>query len=333
MYLALRVRKEKAEKLRRKVIRLKVIDRSRRIIVNQDYVEIPVLKKVELEDAEIIEQASPVFAKPRFNFDYVKEKLSDLLSKEELKKFRGGWELIGDILIVNLPDLQKDKKREVGKRLKSLFPKVKTIVNRKAIRDEFRKPEVEIIYGSETITVHKENYCFFKIDVSKLMFCAGNIEERRRMAFISNRDEVVIDMFAGIGQFTIPLAKHSKPKKVIAIEKNPVAFGYLKENIALNELDNVNAILGDCRKVTPERIADRVIMGYLFAPERFLAKAINAIKKHGVIHYHDLAKKNEIEAKEKKLKEVKEIKEIEYRIVKSYAPRVYHVVFDLKVER
>ncbi len=58
------------------------------------------------------------------------------------------------------------------------------------------------------------------------MFSSGNMNERIRMSNISKPNEVVVDLFAGIGYFTLPIAVYSKPKKIYACEKNPISYDF-----------------------------------------------------------------------------------------------------------
>ncbi len=248
-----------------------------------------------------------------------------------------GWEILGDVMVVSLDEgYTAAEKRLIGETIVRLHPKAETVINRSSINDEIRKPIAEIIAGTGPETIHVENGCRYKIDPTKVMFSFGNKEERKRMGTISSPDETVVDMFSCVGQFTIPLAKHSQPKKVYAIEKNPVAFEYLKENINLNKLRNVEPLLGDCREVYPERAADRVLMGYLFETELFLPTAIKALKERGVVHYHFNCTQSKLESEKERVLKIamehaKEVLILETVRVKSYAPKMYHWVLDLQV--
>ncbi len=335
--LALRVERQNAEHMRKRLLKDDLLDRSRQIIRTHDFVEFPVIsEKIRSTDIDftLVEQSSPIPRSPSFNFEEVKKTLGACLDIN-IGTFRGGWEKIGDILVIELPEELEEKKYAIGEELLKLFPKCETVVNRKGIEGTLRKPDIEVIAGSETDTVHRENHCLFKIDVTRVMFSAGNVSERQRMATISNNTERVLDMFSGIGQFTIPLAKHSRPRKVYAIERNPVAFAFLKENVRLNRLNNVEPILGDCREV-PVPLCDRIIMGYFFDPEKFLPAAVKSLNPGGTIHFHDLVMKKEIPQRKNEIKgEIKKLgrdAEIEQRVLKSYAPMRWHVVFDLRVK-
>ncbi|MFQ5800895.1 MAG: class I SAM-dependent methyltransferase family protein [Candidatus Hydrothermarchaeales archaeon] len=250
-----------------------------------------------------------------------------------------GWEILGDIMVVELGNgYTEDEKRLIGEKIIELHPKATTVINRKSIEDELRQPQAEVLAGTRTETIYKEEERLFKLDPTKVMFSFGNKEERKRMGTISSKDEIIVDMFACVGQFTIPIAKYSRPKKVYAVEKNPVAFEYLKENIRLNKLDNVEAVLGDCRDVCPKGVADRVVMGYLFETEKFLKTAIEALGKRGIIHYHFVCDAYKLEGEKKRIIETikenaKNAKISKTVKVKSYAPKMYHWVLDIEVER
>ena len=258
-------------------------------------------------------------------------------NNDELKKYLPKkWELLGDVLLLRIPNPLQKYQYQIGECYADVLH-AKTVVNALSIHGEYRLPNVKIIYGNNTETIHKENNILFKLDVSKIMFSSGNIYERNRIAEYSNKNETVVDMFAGIGYFSIPIAKYSMPKKIYAYEKNPDAYHYLCENIKLNKLNNVVPILSDCRNAD-ENIADRIIMGYLKDTHIFLPKAIKILNDNGIIHYHENVV---IELFDEKISQIKKIfsnenknmKIINYRVVKSYAPGVSHVVMDIFVYR
>jgi|Deesub1362B_J571_1020462.scaffolds.fasta_scaffold00013_48 tRNA wybutosine-synthesizing protein 2 len=247
------------------------------------------------------------------------------------EKLPNGWQILGDVIIVKVDE---EYKREVGEALLKMYPKVKTVLRYLGLEGDMRIPKVEVIAGSgETETIVRENGCLYMLDASKIMFSKGNIEERRRMSKVGNGEEIV-DMFAGVGHLSIPIAVHSSPKKIVAIEINPIAYRYLRKNIELNKIKCMEAILGDCSKVTPEGEFDRAIMGHIYLARRYISKGIRALRKGGILHYHDVARNKE-EVKEiiKRAceKERRGARILEIRKIKSYAPKRYHYVVDVEV--
>jgi len=204
----------------------------------------------------------------------------------------------------------------------------------------FREPKVELIYGSKsTETIHKENGIRYKLDPQKVMFSSGNMNERIRMATISNKSETIVDLFAGIGYFTLPIAVYSKPKRVFACEKNPVAYDYLCQNIVLNNVTNiVEPLKGDNRNIAPKNVADRVIMGYLDDTHKFLPIAFDCLKDcKGIIHYHEKIPEEKFpDGPLKKIQKIadkydRKAKILKHEHVKSYAPGISHYVLDIKI--
>lgn len=267
------------------------------------------------------------------------------ITKIKKEKIPGSYQIVGDILLVKfLKPLTDTGKKKIGKAILKLLPHVKSVWEIKQIVGEYRKPKVTFLIGDKkSVTVHKEHGIFYKVDVTKVMFSKGNLYERRRIVEKVKRGEVIVDMFAGIGYFSLGIAKFTEARKIYAIEKNRETFKFLKENIFLNEVKNIEPILGDCRDVAMykdmQNITDRIIMGYLPNTYRFIPAALKFAKKKTIIHYHDTFSEDELWNKpiavlEKFCKKYGYfVKVLEKRKVKSYAPKVWHVVLDVQVRK
>ena len=270
----------------------------------------------------------------------ITDNLSNILPVDLSTFIPKKWEKIGDILILKIPDQLNQFSTELAKTYAEVLDCRTVLEDVSGITGEYRQPNSQVLYGDlNTETVHVENGVKYKLDASKIMFSSGNIKERIHMAKISNKNEVVVDLFAGIGYFSLPIALYSKPRRVYACEKNPIAYDYLCENVVLNGVtDIVRPILGDNRRVAPTGVADRVIMGYIQDTYIFLPIALHVLKERGgVIHYHEACPdklipgrlikyiKRAVEA------ESKEMVVLDQRKVKSYAPGVSHVVVDVRI--
>ena len=149
-----------------------------------------------------------------------------------------------------------------------------------------------------------------------------------------------IDLFAGIGYFSIPIAVYSKPKKIYACELNPIAFNYLQKNISENNVKNiVDPLLGDSKKISPRNVANRIVMGYFGDTSSFLITALICLKNHkGIIHYHNVFPDKQIPSIPLKQIDIecKQFNRISHLLsihkIKSYAPGISHYVFDVEIK-
>lgn len=273
---------------------------------------------------------------PSLCMDSFKAMLSHAFPSIPARRLPSGFQRIGDVAVVNMPGLAKHEKA-IGRYLLRAL-KARAVYKKGPVRGEFRLPRMVRLAGRAGVAVHRENGCLFTIDVSKLMLSKGNLFERGRI--IPGEGETIVDMFAGIGYFSLPLARKSPSFQLIAIEKNPVAVRYLRKNIRLNGLGNVQVIQGDCRRVAVAEKADRVLMGYLPGTEAFLPAAFGFLKDRGILHYHTLYRKGDLWERPLAvltaagLREGFALQKILYkRVVKSVSPRRYHVVVDALFRR
>lgn len=309
-----------------------------RIVERDGAVIIPLLRDdFELPgiEGEIVEMHRlPLVGKQERPFHVIANSLDLPASAKE--KLPRRWELIGDVLVLKLDPSLSAHDDEIAETYARVLGAKTVLEDVGGIGGKFREPEFRLILGSETTTVHKENGVLFKLDAARIMFSSGNIHERIRMARTCKPDETIVDMFAGIGYFSLPIAVHSKPRKVYACEINTAAFSYLEENIRLNRVHEVEPLLGDCRDVAPEGVADRVIMGYLWGKE-YLGKAMRVVGEKGIIHYHEACHTDEMAErpvrilKEEAHEEGRRVENATVRRIKSYSPNVYHVVVDAKI--
>ncbi len=238
------------------------------------------------------------------------------------------YKKIGDILILN----------DNPEYLDNLAKKhsVKTIMLIDHIQGTKREPVYRLLYGEETETINKENKCLFKLDLSKVMWSKGNVNERLRIAKLVRDGETVLDMFAGIGYFSIPIGVHSNACKVISIEINPNSYYYLCENIKLNNCDNITPVLGDCLVETPNYNADRIVMGYVKTTHHYLKVAINSLNKGGIIHYHETVPEKLMETRPiSRIRQSagdRDVELLKINKIKKYAPGVEHVVIDALID-
>jgi tRNA wybutosine-synthesizing protein 2 len=310
-------------------------DATRRVREGEDGgVEIPVVAPPDDVAGRVIEQSDP---DPRV------AGLDDLLaergfSETEIAATPSSWAVIGDIVLARFEGCPRPN--EVGEALLDL-QSAETVLDRRGIAGEHREPDVEVVAGSgETETVHTEHGTQYALDLATVMFSPGNKRERVRMGEVVEADERVLDAFAGIGYFTLPMARAGA--EVTAIERNPAAFRYLIENVPLNGVgERVRPFRADCRDAIDGfaeagETFDRVVMGYYDAFE-YLDPVLSVLEDGGVLHMHEATPEAEFPGRPvARLREAAEsmhrsVEVLDQRRVKTHSEGVSHVVVDARI--
>ncbi len=282
----------------------------------------------------------------RTPFQKAKQAIIDqkLLPQEYISLLPRRWKRVGQVGIFELHPQLLEWKEKIGEIYLTYLPELRTTAHKVGITSNTtRQPSYEILAGERnTVTLHKELGCKFWIDALKLTYSNGNHAERQRMVRMSTDDEQIIDMFACVGNLSLPIAVHHASTQIIGIEINPYAFKFLEKNIQENGLTNqYQAILGDNRKKTPQNWANRVIMGYFTIDKPQLTAALASLQQQdgGTIHAHGLEGSNQASEMQGKLETVIEesfpqfkVKSMQTRIIKSVAPGVNHFVKDFELK-
>ena len=233
--------------------------------------------------------------KPRNLIDVVKSELpNDLL--EYLPK---SYDIIGDIALVDLADPIQHFGTTIGKAIQEINPHIRLVVRKLGIvSGTYRIRNLEILTGTGSMeTEHREYSCRYALDVSTVYFNPRLSHERMRIAKQVASNETIVDMFAGVGPFSILIAKMHSNARVYACDINPVAVKYLRNNIIMNLLsDRVIPVPGDAQKLSQEVVGshvDRVIMNLPSNAESYLPAALTLLAEGGMIHYYTFAARNE----------------------------------------
>ena len=314
-------------------------DDTRRVRSRDDgHNEVPVLEPPG-GDWRVIEQVDP-----EFRVNGLDDHLRDRgWTEAEIGRAPGSWAVVGDVVLVRFPE-DCPRRMEVGEALLDLQG-ADTVLARGGIDGPHREPDVAVVAGSgDTETVHAEHGTRYALDLSQVMFSPGNKAERVRMGDVVAEGERVLDMFAGIGYFALPMARAGA--EVTAVERNPEAFRYLVENAALNDVtDRVTPFRADCRDVVSwsldpdtdvDATADRIVMGYYDAHE-YLDAALDVLEPGGVLHLHEATPEADLWDRPVSRLEAacddagRNVEMVETRRVKSHAEGVAHVVLDATI--
>jgi len=332
--IAVIAQRSDADAALKQVIALDLLDRGRKVVAKDGFVEIPIRRPHP--NLQVVLQKEPVFY--RGTPDLVSS-LREEMNSDQLHLLPRGWYILGDVIVVKIHPSLGHYQNRIGQALLSFYPRCKAVLRDFGVEGQLREPVRELIAGAGTETLHRENGIQFRLDVEKIMFSPGNLPERMRMSRFGE-GEFVVDMFAGIGYFSLPMAVHSRPHRVMAIELNPVAYDYLCENIRLNRVEKiVQPILGDCAKKTPQGVADRVVMGMVQVTDRYLKKGIEALRSGGILHYHQTVPSWQYpDAAVNDVMKAAHLAGCRATIqrcirVKKYSPGVVHAVVDARIDK
>jgi len=148
----------------------------------------------------------------------------------------------------------------------------------------------------------------------------------------------VADLFAGIGPFSITIAKRASPSAVYAVDINPAAIDYLKRNIKLNHVTGVVPMLGDIRNVAGKLPkADRLIMNLPHSAFDFLQVALGMARPGATVHFYDIIEPDKRAVRKEELasvvaREGRKPSAITCRLVRGYSTFESHFVFDITLD-
>lgn len=274
----------------------------------------------------------------------LKEVLKDKLTPSELNQLYSSFDIIGDIAVLKIPEPLMSRKHLIAEALLKAVKSVRTVLQQTTpVEGEYRLRGLEILAGEPKFeTIHKEHGCLYKLDLRTVYFTPRLSSERLRVANLVKEGETVINMFAGVGPYSILIAKKVKNVKIYSIDNNPEAYRYMQENIKLNKVEQkVIPILGDAAGIIRNRLqqtADRVIMPLPEKALTYLSDAYSALKEgRGIIHYYEHVFYGVGE--DPLQKAVEHVKgkaafrfNVEYaRVVRDVGPRLAQVVLDLRV--
>lgn len=276
----------------------------------------------------------------------IKQVLAGILTPEETAQVYSAFDQIGDIVIVKIPDGLMPKKEIIAKAVLGNIKTAKAVFAQvSAVKGDFRIRDLEFVAGeNRTITEYKEHGCRFKVDVAKTYFSPRLSTERQRISEMVQDNEVIVNMFAGVGTYSIVIAKANRTCTVYSVDSNSVANDLCMVNAKMNKVqDRVVAICGDASEVIKSQLqgkADRVLMPLPERAKEFIEPAILALKEKGVIHYFAHIKAdNKKEAQELGLQAAGDAfksydhKVVAARVVREVGPRIYQIVADVSVSR
>jgi tRNA (guanine37-N1)-methyltransferase len=255
---------------------------------------------------------------------------------------------VGDIAIIKVASGSLVNAQTIANQIMVVHRNVKTVFAQNSpVLGDFRVRELKLLAGEAgTSTKHKELGCVFAVDVEKCYFSPRLLYEHSRIARLVKAGETVVNMFAGVGCFSVVIAKTVPQTKVFSIDVNPTAVQYMKENVKLNRVyGKVTPLLGDSKDLINTQlrgVADRVLMPLPEKALEYLPYAVSALKKRGGwIHYYDfqhaVGDEEPVEKTKVRVAQKLDCIGVDYtfpfsRMVRKIGPNWYQTVLDIAID-
>ncbi len=257
----------------------------------------------------------------------------------------GYFEMDRKVVIKLKPPLEPFKEI-IAEKTAAIIPRAKGIWQRTGqIKGKYRQPQGLLhLWGDPNPDVIvRENGVYYSFNFTKVMFAKGNVHERGLLPKKIQEGELIVDMFSGIGYFSLGMAKSRKPTKIYSIEWNPDAFEYLQRNIKKNHVEDIiTPIHGDCKEEV-KKLADqgikahRIIMGLLPAPVDAIEPALSLVRESGTIVVYEGVEREDSTVLYDEFVAIAiqhnfQCELLERRLVKAFKPHEYHVVLEILVK-
>ncbi len=298
--ICLKTPKNQGQKMIALASKLELIDKSLEIQRNGNNLYIPIHRQMQEKELAALKSQVPemevstaVFTEKQLPRESLPQFLDNKLPPDLLASLPKSLDVIGDIAVIDIPSELKKYENVIGEAILQTQKNIRTVLAKAgAISGTYRVREYTFIAGEQkTQTIHKEFGCKYQIDLAKAYFSPRLSHEHERVTSLVRAHETVVDLFAGVGPFSILIAKKNPNVKIYAIDLNPEAVELLKINIRVNRVESrVFPILGDARQITSTKLrglSDRAIMNLPETAIDFVDSACQAIKPEGgVIHFY-----------------------------------------------
>ncbi|MFW5948179.1 MAG: class I SAM-dependent methyltransferase [Halolamina sp.] len=325
------VARESGEATRQRLAEADLIDQEFGIVVEDGELFIPVTDPESVPvDLTLTNREVPARTPQRTP--------ADLLGEEPT------YERLGDVVLVDEDD--PERAAAIADAIVESDIPVRSVLNRASkVKGETRVRDWTVLADdgdedrSPTETVHREYGHEFAVDLAEVYFSPRLATERNRVVEQVQAGEHVLDMFAGVGPYAIPMA--AAGAEVVACDINPEAIAYLRENAARNGVaDRITTHVGDVRELTAEYAdwADRLVMNLPHTAAAFADAAVAFAGASCVVHLYDIQHEDDPFARattalEDAAGDEYAVTVLEERVVRSYAPHEVNVCLDARLDR
>jgi tRNA (guanine37-N1)-methyltransferase len=255
------------------------------------------------------------------------------LAEEVLDQVPRGYDVVGDVAIVRLPEAVREHETAVGRALVEEVPPASTAAVDEGVEGRARTRSLRVIGGEGTlVTEHKENGCRLLVDLQRTYFSPRLAHERARVADQVREGERVLDLYTGVAPYPVLVAKRGAGR-VLGVDLNPRAVELARENADRNKVaDRVDVVLADGEALAPSLAGsfDRIVMNLPHSAREHLDAVLSALAEDGRVHLAALLPKDDAEEQARVLADEHGFTLVELVDVRPYNPAVGHYTLDLE---
>jgi tRNA (guanine37-N1)-methyltransferase len=278
---------------------------------------------------------------------FLKRVMKNILEDSELSELISSFDTIGSIVILRIPETLIDRRSLIGNTILDHIKSVRSVyMQTSPVAGDHRTRKLELIAGDNNpITIYREYGCRFKVDVEQTYFSPRLSTERFRIANLTSENDVVTNLFAGVGTFSIIICKFRNVKRIYNVDINRAAHELSLFNSRLNKMEEkIESLCGDAKEMVTSRIggkSDRVLMPLPEKARFFVNDAVRCLREEqGMIHYFlhvkadcknsalGIGKSETEEAFREYSHEIKFL-----HVVREVGPRLYQLVSDVLIEK
>jgi tRNA (guanine37-N1)-methyltransferase len=291
-----RVPRSRGEEVRRRLLEASELRRDLKILKEGEFLVLPVRGDASLptEWGEVVLREFPSVAPPAPS-DYRELVDGAPETKADLPR---SFDIVGDIVLIRLPDSLESRKEEVGAALLSFVPAARIVGLDRGVHGPERRRRVERIAGTGGWrTRHRENGLELEVDVERAYFSPRLAHEHERVAADVRGGERVYDLCCGVGPFALVLARDGRASHITAVDSNPEAVSLLRATQARYPWGGrIEVVEEPIERFLPHAGAvERVILNLPHEGIKYLPLVAPTIAPQGRLHYYEVTPRAEFE--------------------------------------
>lgn len=248
-------------------------------------------------------------------------------SEAEAQRLPRAFDVVGDVVLVRLPDGVAGRAAEVGEALLRFVPSARVVAWDRGVQGTERVRSLERIAGTGPFrTRHRENGLELDVDPGKAYFSPRLAREHARVAAAVRPGERFADLCCGIGPFALHAARDGRAGTITAVDSNPNAIALLRENLErLGLTARVRVVEGDLEAFLPSAgVSDRIVLNLPHEGIKYGPSVSAKVARGGTLHLYGITRRAEGPARGAEIRETlvpaRGWTFTEHHVVHPYAP-------------